>query len=92
MSLRVIRALGWIAIAHGLSHAVPPLRGSMTPAYAVDDWTPLARRLRTRPPRTWAAALGFMPFELPHFIMERRMILAIKALAEDGARAVARSR
>jgi mono/diheme cytochrome c family protein len=30
----------------------------------------------------WAAGLQFMAFELPHFIMERRMMLTIKALAE----------
>lgn len=32
----------------------------------------------------WAAALDVMTFELPHFIMERRMMLQIKALAEEG--------
>jgi hypothetical protein len=32
----------------------------------------------------WASALNLMTFELPHFIMERRMMLTIKALAEDG--------
>jgi len=32
----------------------------------------------------WAAALDVMTFELPHFIMERRMMLQIKALAEAG--------
>jgi hypothetical protein len=30
----------------------------------------------------WAAALDMMTFQLPHFIMERRMMLRIKALAE----------
>jgi hypothetical protein len=30
----------------------------------------------------WAAALDMMAFELPHFIMERKMMLQIKALAE----------
>jgi mono/diheme cytochrome c family protein len=30
----------------------------------------------------WAAGLRFMVLELPHFIMERRMMLTIKALAE----------
>ncbi len=33
----------------------------------------------------WAAALDMMVFELPHFIMERRMLLRIKALAESNA-------
>ena len=32
--------------------------------------------------RPWMAALDMMAFELPHFIMERRMMLQIKALAE----------
>jgi len=31
----------------------------------------------------WAAALNFTAFELPHFIMQRRMLLGIKALAEQ---------
>jgi hypothetical protein len=30
----------------------------------------------------WAAAFNFTAFELPHFIMQRRMMLNIKALAE----------
>ena len=33
----------------------------------------------------WAAALDMIAFELPHFIMERRMMLRIKALAESRA-------
>ena len=31
----------------------------------------------------WAAAFDVMTFQLPHFIMERRMMLQIKALAEE---------
>jgi hypothetical protein len=31
----------------------------------------------------WAAALNFTAFELPHFIMQRRMMLGIKELAEQ---------
>jgi hypothetical protein len=31
----------------------------------------------------WAAALNFTLFELPYFIMQRRMLLGIKALAEQ---------
>jgi hypothetical protein len=31
----------------------------------------------------WAAAINFTAFELPHFIMQRRMMLNIKALAEN---------
>ena len=33
----------------------------------------------------WAAAVAFGTFELPHFIMERRMLLGIKARAERRA-------
>ena len=33
----------------------------------------------------WAAPLDMMAFELPHFIMERRMMLRIKSLAEANA-------
>ena len=33
----------------------------------------------------WAAAVAFTGFELPHFIMERRMLLGIKARAERHA-------
>ena len=32
----------------------------------------------------WAAALNMMAFQLPHFIMERKMMLQIKTLAEEG--------
>ena len=31
----------------------------------------------------WGAALTFALFELPHFIMERKMMLTIKACAES---------
>ena len=31
----------------------------------------------------WAAAIDMLAFELPHFIMERRMMLQIKSLAEQ---------
>ena len=31
----------------------------------------------------WASTLNFMAFEVPHFIMERRMMLTIKTLAEQ---------
>ena len=34
---------------------------------------------------TWAAALNLTAFQLPHFIMQRKMMLTIKALAEGGA-------
>jgi hypothetical protein len=32
----------------------------------------------------WSAALNMLAFQVPHFIMERRMMLQIKALAEKG--------
>ena len=41
MALGMVRALGWLVIAHGLSHAVLPLRGSIEPAMLIDDWTPV---------------------------------------------------
>jgi hypothetical protein len=31
-----------LVIAHGVSHAVLPLRGSIAPAMGIDDWTPVA--------------------------------------------------
>jgi hypothetical protein len=40
MALGTVRILGWLVIAHGLSHAVLPLRGSLAPAVLLDDWTP----------------------------------------------------
>ena len=41
MSLTVVRVLGWLVIAHGLSHAVLPLRGSIEPAILIGDWSPV---------------------------------------------------
>jgi hypothetical protein len=41
MSLKTVRVLGWLVIAHGLSHAVLPLRGSLAPAVLIDDWIPV---------------------------------------------------
>ena len=40
MSLALVRVLGWLVIAHGVSHAVLPLRGSLAPAMLIDDWIP----------------------------------------------------
>jgi hypothetical protein len=40
MALGTVRILGWLVLAHGLSHAVLPLRGSLAPTVMVDDWTP----------------------------------------------------
>ena len=42
MTLAVVRVLGWLVIAHGLSHAVLPLRGSLAPVVLIDDWIPAA--------------------------------------------------
>ena len=41
MTLNVARGLGWLVLAHGLSHAVLPLRGSIAPAVLVGDWIPV---------------------------------------------------
>ena len=40
MTLWVVRVLGWLVIAHGLTHAVLPLRGSTAPALTSGDWVP----------------------------------------------------
>jgi hypothetical protein len=37
----------------------------------------------------WMAAMDMIAFELPHFIMERKMMLQIKALAEQRAASLA---
>jgi len=42
MRLALVRALGWIVIVHGLTHAVLPLRGALAPALLIDDWVPVA--------------------------------------------------
>ncbi|HUE86117.1 MAG TPA: hypothetical protein VMO26_08570 [Vicinamibacterales bacterium] len=41
MPLGMVRVLGWLVIAHGLSHAVLPLRGSLGPAVLIGDWIPV---------------------------------------------------
>jgi len=41
MTLWVVRVLGWLVVAHGLSHAVLPLRGSTAPALLIGDWVPV---------------------------------------------------
>jgi hypothetical protein len=41
MPLNLVRVLGWVVIAHGISHAVLPLRGAMAPALLIDDWFPV---------------------------------------------------
>ena len=41
MALTIVRILGWLVIAHGLSHAVLPMRGSLVPLWT-GDWMPVA--------------------------------------------------
>ena len=41
MALGIVRVLGWLVIAHGVSHAVLPLRGSLAPGMSVNDWFPV---------------------------------------------------
>ena len=41
MSLNLVRVLGWLVIAHGLSHAVLPMRGFVEPLSG-GDWIPVA--------------------------------------------------
>ena len=41
MTLKLVRILGWLVIAHGLSHAVLPMRGSLAPTL-YGDWMPIA--------------------------------------------------
>ena len=41
MILTLVRILGWLVIAHGLSHAVLPMRGSLAPLL-YGDWMPVA--------------------------------------------------
>ena len=40
MALTLVRILGWLVIAHGLSHAVLPMRGSLAPTL-YGDWMPI---------------------------------------------------
>ena len=41
MPLGVARVLGWLVIAHGLAHAVLPMRVSLTSTMTIDDWIPV---------------------------------------------------
>ena len=41
MALTLVRILGWLVIAHGVSHAVLPMRGSLQPVLQ-GDWVPVA--------------------------------------------------
>jgi len=42
MTLTMARILGWLVIAHGLGHAVLPMRGSLAPMLTSGDWVPAA--------------------------------------------------
>ena len=42
MTLAIVRMLGCLVIAHGLSHAVLPMRGSLAPGLTHGDWMPVA--------------------------------------------------
>ena len=42
MALTIVRILGWLVIAHGLSHAVLPMRGSLAHTLWSDDLMPVA--------------------------------------------------
>ena len=41
MTLSIVRILGWLVMAHGVSHAVLPMRGSLAPTL-YGDWMPIA--------------------------------------------------
>jgi hypothetical protein len=41
MHVNFVRTLGVIAIAHAVSHAILPVRGSFEPAWLVRDYTPI---------------------------------------------------
>jgi hypothetical protein len=41
MTLGMVRILGWLVIAHGVSHAVLPLRGSLSSIVLIGDWVPV---------------------------------------------------
>jgi azurin len=42
MAQTLTRILGWLVIAHGVSHAVLPMRGSLAPLLSDGDWVPVA--------------------------------------------------
>ena len=41
MAPKIVRILGWLVIAHGLSHAVLPMRGALEPMLPNDNWMPV---------------------------------------------------
>ena len=86
--------LGW-----RIAHLEPPRAmvlenwGAFVLQPTADGRTRLLIRSRTGGPKTpvWGAGLTFAAFELPHFIMQRRMMLGIKERAERSVRAPERS-
>jgi hypothetical protein len=63
-----------------LGHLCPGVRRRATTRFIIR--TPIGHE---RTP-VWAAVLDMATFQLPHFIMERRMMLRIKALAESSVK------
>ena len=78
MRLNLVRVLGWLVIAHGVSHGT----FALLPTSEGRTRFIIRSTMSHRAIPVWASALNFMAFEVPHFIMERRMMLTIKALAE----------
>jgi uncharacterized protein YndB with AHSA1/START domain len=79
------RDLGWTVKAVEPGRAIVLQQwGSFVLTPTADGKTRFIIRTNVGNERTpvWVAALDMMAFELPHFIMERRMMLRIKALAE----------
>ena len=91
--------LGVTVLLHGLGHAVLPMRAAdvVAPGVLAPTMTALyvLAMIRStisndRIPAS-ASAVNLVAFELPHFIMQRKMMLTIKALAErDAASGAAR--
>jgi len=80
--------LGWtVNEVHPNRAMVLRYWGSFVLEPAADGKTRFIIRTKVGDPRipAWAAPLDMVAFELPHFIMERRMMLRIKALAEGNA-------
>jgi len=79
--------LGWTVTEVVPNHAmVLEYWGAFVLEPTADGKTRFIIRTKVGNARTplWAAPLDMIAFELPHFIMERRMMLRIKSLAEAG--------
>lgn len=75
MTLRTVRILGLLVIAHGVSHAVLPLRGSFAPGMLVDDWTP-ALLYGVATVAFVAAGLGLLGFRPVDRVISPLLVLA----------------